>query len=90
MTDRKKPGVAFWATVVLVCLPLLYIASFGPACWIRLNRVLPNSEILLDVHLFVYRPLYALAETHESIGRAMSWYAYLFARDPEPLGRPPM
>jgi len=32
MTDRKKPGVAFWATVVLVAL-VLYVASFGPACW---------------------------------------------------------
>jgi hypothetical protein len=34
MTDRKKPGVAFWASVVLICLPLLYVLSFGPACWI--------------------------------------------------------
>jgi hypothetical protein len=28
MTDRKKPGVAFWATVVVVSLPLLYVASY--------------------------------------------------------------
>jgi hypothetical protein len=34
MTDRKKPGVAFWATVVVVGLPLLYVLSFGPVCWI--------------------------------------------------------
>jgi hypothetical protein len=33
MTDRKKPGVAFWATVVVVGLPVLYVLSFGPACW---------------------------------------------------------
>ena len=30
MTDRKKPGVALWATVVLVVV-VLYVASFGPA-----------------------------------------------------------
>jgi hypothetical protein len=30
MPSRKKPGVAFWATVVLVALPLLYFASVGP------------------------------------------------------------
>jgi hypothetical protein len=30
MTDRKKPGVVFWAAVVVVCLPALYVASFGP------------------------------------------------------------
>jgi hypothetical protein len=33
MTDRKKPGVAFWETVVVVSIPLLYVLSFGPACW---------------------------------------------------------
>ena len=30
--DRKHPSAAFWATVVVV-VGLLYIASFGPACW---------------------------------------------------------
>src|SRR6516165_8044831 len=29
-TDRKKPGVAFWATVVVVCLPALYVGAY---CW---------------------------------------------------------
>jgi hypothetical protein len=40
MTTRKHPSVAFWATVVAVCLPLIYVLSFGPACWIssRLDR----------------------------------------------------
>jgi hypothetical protein len=32
MTDRKKPGVAFWASVVVAVL--IYPLSFGPACWI--------------------------------------------------------
>ena len=31
-TDRKKPGWAFWTTVAL-SLPVLYVLSFGPACW---------------------------------------------------------
>jgi len=34
MSDRKKPGVAVWATVVVAC-QLLYPISFGPACWIN-------------------------------------------------------
>src|SRR5215471_11208257 len=33
-TSRKKPGWAFWTTVAVVGLPLLYVASFGPTCWI--------------------------------------------------------
>jgi hypothetical protein len=32
--DRKKPGVAFWATVGLVVVLVGYPLSFGPACWI--------------------------------------------------------
>ena len=32
-SDRKKPGVAFWASVVLVAV-LAYPLSIGPACWI--------------------------------------------------------
>ena len=31
---RKRPGVAFWASVALVALPILYVTSFGPACWL--------------------------------------------------------
>jgi hypothetical protein len=29
--DRKKPGVAFWATVVVVVVLVLYPLSIGPA-----------------------------------------------------------
>src|SRR5947207_2224984 len=32
MTGRKKPGVVFWASVVVTAL-MLYPLSFGPACW---------------------------------------------------------
>jgi hypothetical protein len=40
--SRKKPGVAFWATVVVVSLPLLYVLSFGPVCWWLLE---PDQEL---------------------------------------------
>ncbi len=33
MTPRKQPGVAFWATVVVVVVLLAYPLSFGPSCW---------------------------------------------------------
>src|SRR5215471_14248920 len=29
----KKPGWAFWTTVVLA-IPVLYVVSIGPACWL--------------------------------------------------------
>ena len=31
---KKKPGVAFRATVVVVVVLMGYPLSFGPACWI--------------------------------------------------------
>jgi hypothetical protein len=51
--DRKKPGVAFWATVVLVMLLVAYPLSFGPACWIA-NR----TDLFDDDDLpAIYRPI---------------------------------
>jgi hypothetical protein len=35
--SRKKPGVAFWATVVVAAL-IAYPVSFGPACWLTSRR----------------------------------------------------
>jgi hypothetical protein len=34
MIDRKKPGLAFWASAVLVAVLVGYPLSFGPACWV--------------------------------------------------------
>ncbi len=47
MTDRRKPGVAFWATVVLVATLVVYPLSFGPASWIssRVTILVPAVEI---------------------------------------------
>ena len=48
MTDRKKPGVAFWATVVVVCM-MLYVASFGPACWVS-PYVQPSGDLISAIY----------------------------------------
>jgi hypothetical protein len=55
MTDRKKPGVAFWATVVVV-VALAYPLSFGPAVW-------ATREYLVSIRFFwhPFRPLARLA-----------------------------
>ncbi len=56
MTSRKKPGVAFWATVVVVCLPLLYVASFGPVCALAEHDALPLSVMTTGF----FKPCFAL------------------------------
>jgi hypothetical protein len=49
--DRKKPGVAFWATVVLV-VALAYPLSFGPACWLA-----SRTGIGIKALRTIYRPI---------------------------------
>ena len=52
MTDRKKPGVAFWATAALVVVLVVYPLSFGPACWMA-----DSNPIIRRPVLKVYYPL---------------------------------
>ncbi|HTI49730.1 MAG TPA: hypothetical protein VL475_02220 [Planctomycetaceae bacterium] len=54
-TGRKKPGWMFWLTVTLIALPVLYVASFGPACWL-LARSQDDLTVRL-VFMHTFRPL---------------------------------
>ena len=61
MSERqKKPGVVFWASVVVVAV-LAYPISFGPACWMAARPVPPGGVNADDYHPFmnIYRPLSA-------------------------------
>jgi hypothetical protein len=71
MTDRKKPGVAFWATVVVVVALVGYPLSFGPACWIA-----TRYDSLRGFVNSIYHPAaWAYFKTPEIVGRAIIWYA---------------
>jgi hypothetical protein len=76
MTDRKKPGVTFWATVVVASLPLLYVLSFGPACW-WFSDWIPYGPGPRHIPKY-YHPIgwVALKGGHR-IMTAFSWYANL-------------
>jgi hypothetical protein len=70
MTDRKKPGVAFWATVIVVAL-LAYPLSFGPACWAYKWGFLGKVRL---------RSIYAPVFDHETdiprnVRRVAGWYS---------------
>jgi hypothetical protein len=70
MTSRKKPSVAFWATVVVVVV-LVYPLSFGPAVWLVEAGKLPRGSVYC-----VYGPLVDLAiyEKHP-IAQGLVWWA---------------
>ena len=91
MTDRKKPGVAFWATVGLVVLFLGYPLSFGPACWWFSTAEMPVAEekeeypslgvMILTSTEFRYAPTFYWpmgwleANGPKPVGRCIRWYA---------------
>jgi hypothetical protein len=83
MSDEgRKPGWP-WIAAVLIGLPMLYVASFGPACWIvaRPGRIGEESRIINSV----YWPIGWLADCPVSeypkwplTSRVIYWYAGLF------------
>jgi hypothetical protein len=86
LDDRKKPGWAFWTTVVVASLPLLYVASFGPACWLWSGTAIyfPRDNIsvgapdVLPRAATIYWPMGWLVKNGPSgIGRVIKWYARL-------------
>lgn len=70
-SDRKKPGVAFWATVAVVVVLMTYPLSFGPACWIA-----SRSE-KWKIPTF-YWPVQTYVPYCPGGAAAVAWYAKLF------------
>ncbi|MGE5326612.1 MAG: hypothetical protein ACM3NO_06205 [Deltaproteobacteria bacterium] len=72
--SRKQPGVAFWATVVVVVTILAYPLSFGPACWITSRTNFGPSAIAS-----AFWPMTVASSRFERVRHALNWYARLGA-----------
>ncbi len=75
--SRKKLGVAFWATVAVVVVLLVYPLSFGPACWISSRA--PQWDIPWTVTNFIYSPVLRAWSHDGTIPDAIGWYGNLGA-----------
>jgi hypothetical protein len=79
MTDRKKPGVAFWATVLLVALLDVYTLSFGPACWWFTTATMPDDGWFPSKGPYaprIYWPFgWLSAHGPQPVRDAINWYA---------------
>ncbi len=72
MSGERRKAVWPWVVFLPVWLPILYAASFGPACWLADRKVVSSLE--------VYRPLARLAARKPGLVRdAYSSYAVLFS-----------
>jgi DMSO reductase anchor subunit len=71
-SDRKKPGVAFWATVVLSVV-VLYCLSAGPVIWLYSHGTIPDWADAPTTWFYV--PLDWLAHKYPV---AFFWYADLW------------
>ncbi len=85
-SDRKKPGVAFWASVAFVAVLVGYPLSFGPACWIS-SATGDRKHVSVDFVNFIYQPLLRASNNEsESLGAYIAWYANLGAQQGWQIG----
>ena len=77
MTERKNPGVAFWATVVVAVVLMAYPLSFGPFCRMVYNGDLSDSTTH-GLTVF-YQPMYSVHDhAPRPINNAIEWYCGLW------------
>jgi hypothetical protein len=74
---RKKAGAILAVAVLLLfILPVVYVASIGPATWMVINR---HAKIRAYRH--IYGPVVALETRGELALNAMDWWRGLFLDD---------
>jgi hypothetical protein len=79
MSSRKQPGVAFWATVVVVATFVTYPLSAGPAGWAASRGIVSQESLMWLYYPIIWliddpsRPLYGSA-----IGNLWEWYVGLW------------
>ncbi len=76
----KKPGVAFWATVVVVVGLVAYPLSFGPIIWFDSRGLLP--EWTYAIFRVYYAPLDWAAEKSVTVVQIYAWYTGFWRADP--------
>ena len=74
---RKKPGVAFWATAVVVVALVAYPLSFGPACWFTSRVNLSGKFVTIP-----YRPIvWLFCNSPQGVRTVIRSYASAGARE---------
>ncbi len=73
MTDRKKPGVTFWATVAVVVALVAYPLSIGPVMW-WVNDQAGCPKWLMSALGYFYWPITGLTTHSRWCSDILDWY----------------
>jgi hypothetical protein len=74
---NRRERWAKWTLAAVVSMPLLYVACFGPACWVSSYR---RDRQELELVSVVYQPLLATQfRCPDAIAQPIGLYAFLFA-----------
>ena len=77
MSEERKKPLWPWIVALLIGLPVLYVASFGPACWISSRAKLTGKWVITP-----YRPIIWLwVIGPEAVGDSVVWYSSIGATD---------
>jgi hypothetical protein len=52
--EREKPGVAFWAAVVIAVVLIGYPLSLLPLAWLDSRDMIPEQESIIGVIVWMY------------------------------------
>jgi hypothetical protein len=78
--ERKKAGVWPWIVALLIGVPVLYVASFGPACWLTAqpleNGMRNDGWDMPPSWMLIYRPFgIILNEPGSPLKVGINWWA---------------
>ena len=76
MSDERHP-IGPWIAALLIALPVLYVASLGPACWIEARQEYTMART-------IYQPICQAGWRVRPVANALIWYANLGS--PENVG----
>jgi hypothetical protein len=83
MTDDRKKPIWPWIVSLLIGLPVLYVASFGPACWIAADPHPIGHPLRSSTPprlMTVYWPLGSVAAKRSRLSFWLQWWMYVGAK----------
>jgi len=69
---NRRERWAKWTLTTVISLPVLYVASFGPACWLT-SQMDSGGWMIPNPALRIYWPLGRIADKEHSDSRCGQW-----------------